>query len=611
MGRLLLGTVVGMLLCIASMLPASANDEVIRELVASYDVQADGTVDVRWQVDWDFGEPGRRGIIVGLVTREPWENDDELDAVYEVTGLEVDSPTGAPDRFTTRTSRDSGVEFLDVQIGNPDQSLAESRHTYTLSYTVAGTLRTFDGVPELFWDVANDYPPIEQARITVTSPGGVAAARCLVEGRECDASVAGDGVATMQADSIAAGEALSVVAALEPGQVAGAEPVLEDARDHTGGDSDIPGVPGWFSDADRRITNGITGAVVALLVALPRWLAGRGRDERYAAVPPGVMDPDGPVTRSMREGSIPVRFEPPDATLAEAGLALDRTYRSTHLAAVLVEMAVKGALWISTDPLRITRRDPTKHQSPLESALWQHAAAVDDGGSTQSSRLGKMTDAVVDSRPLGERALLRSSKGAWWARILSYLPLLPLAVLAFLIFGGQANPFVVVPLAFSFVPGVVIGLWVGGKLGSLKRPRAPLTAHGSVIREQTEGFQQYLATAEAAQLNFEASQDVFRRYLPWAVLFGLTDRWTQVCQDLARMGRIPTPDVSFVAGATSTRDITRAVTSINAGTRSAQRSRQAASRRSSGYGGGSGGRSGFSSRSRGGGGGGGSRGRSW
>ncbi len=606
--RLLLAVLVALFLVMGTS-PAQADDEVIHELVATYDVRADGSVDVTWQVDWDFGEPGRRGIIIGLVTREPWENEASLDAVYEITNLEVSSPTGAPDQFTTRTSRDSGVEFLDVQIGSPDQTLDAPRHTYTLSYTVAGALRTFDGQPELFWDVANDYPPIEQARVTVTSPGGVTAARCLVNSRECDASVAGDGVATMQASGIAAGESLSVVAALEPGQVANAEPVLEDARDNTGGVRDAPGAPGWLSDADPRVTNGITGAVVAALIALPRWLSGRRRDERYAAVPPGVLDPGGPVTRSKQEGSIPVRFEPPDATLAEAGLALDRAYRPTHLAAVLVEMAVRGALWISTDPLRITRRDPTKHQSPLERAIWQHVAAEDDGGSTQAARLVKMTDAVVGVRPVGERALLASPKVARWRA--SVRPLLILAVFAFLFLGRQWDASIVVPLMFSFIPGVIIGFWVGGILSAFRRARAPLTARGSAIRDQTEGFRQYLATAEAAQLNFEASQDIYRRYLPWAVLFGLTDRWTRVCQDLARMGRLPTPDVSFVAGATSTRDITRAVASINASTHSAQRSRQAATRRSSGYGGGSGGRSGFSSGSRGGGGGGGSRGRSW
>ena len=56
---------------------------------------------------------------------------------------------------------------------------------------------------------------------------------------------------------------------------------------------------------------------------------------------------------------------------------------------------------------------------------------------------------------------------------------------------------------------------------------------------QVEGFKTYLATAEADQLKFEEGEDIFSKYLPWAIIFELAERWAKVCADLVAMGRIP------------------------------------------------------------------------
>jgi len=72
-----------------------------------------------------------------------------------------------------------------------------------------------------------------------------------------------------------------------------------------------------------------------------------------------------------------------------------------------------------------------------------------------------------------------------------------------------------------------------------KLVRGQRTAYGRALTDQVEGFRLYLATAEAEQLRFEEGEDIFSRYLPWAIMFHLTERWTQVCQRLVQLGRIP------------------------------------------------------------------------
>jgi hypothetical protein len=41
------------------------------------------------------------------------------------------------------------------------------------------------------------------------------------------------------------------------------------------------------------------------------------------------------------------------------------------------------------------------------------------------------------------------------------------------------------------------------------------------------------------QLKFEEDEDIFSKYLPWAIIFELADRWAKICADLVAMGRLP------------------------------------------------------------------------
>ena len=63
------------------------------------------------------------------------------------------------------------------------------------------------------------------------------------------------------------------------------------------------------------------------------------------------------------------------------------------------------------------------------------------------------------------------------------------------------------------------------------------TADGSAVLAQTRGFELYLRTAEADQIKFEEGIDVFSRYLPYAIMFGVAERWTKVFEQLAAEGR--------------------------------------------------------------------------
>jgi uncharacterized membrane protein len=106
-----------------------------------------------------------------------------------------------------------------------------------------------------------------------------------------------------------------------------------------------------------------------------------------------------------------------------------------------------------------------------------------------------------------------------------------IAVAVFAAFGLGAS---VLLLLIPLLPVVVTLLVIRVKLR-----RGQRTADGRAVCDQVEGFRTYLATAEADQLRFEEGEDIFSKYLPWAIVFELADRWAELCSQLVAMGRLP------------------------------------------------------------------------
>jgi Predicted membrane protein len=91
-------------------------------------------------------------------------------------------------------------------------------------------------------------------------------------------------------------------------------------------------------------------------------------------------------------------------------------------------------------------------------------------------------------------------------------------------------------LSFAIPSGIVLagGLLVAGAIiWVLGQRMAAKTAGGSAVLAQSLGFKQYLVTAEARQIRFEEAQDIFSRYLPYAIVFGVADRWAGTFSEVA------------------------------------------------------------------------------
>ena len=218
------------------------------------------------------------------------------------------------------------------------------------------------------------------------------------------------------------------------------------------------------------------------------------------------------------------------------GLLLDESADTLDVTATIVDLAVRGHLRITEIPKKgwFGRRDweLTKLQAddsmlPYEYTLW--AGLFESGDSVRLSalkkkfvtRLGKVKSALYDDAMSRRWFQWRpeTAKGVW-----IFLSLVVVAL------GGGASF-----LAGLFLGRALLGLPLivaGVVLFFLSFSMARRTAAGSEALRRVLGFRLYVVTAETRMQEFNEDQNIFARYLPYAIVFGAVDKWARAFRGL-------------------------------------------------------------------------------
>ncbi len=270
------------------------------------------------------------------------------------------------------------------------------------------------------------------------------------------------------------------------------------------------------------------------------WWRKNGRDQRYAGLAPGTVPLAGqtaPVVGNDPDIEIPVAFSPPRIPVGEAGLLVDGQVDARETAATVIDLAVRGALTVQStgeDDFRVTLVDPGRATAPHEMVLLTSLFKGQPPGAVADlSSQGSLLEAHQAMQTSVRNQV--ASRG-WFRKVPSGTATggVGFGAIAFVVFGAFVVGFWVLWLVLPLLP-ILITLAVI----RVKLRRGQRTADGRAVCDQVEGFRTYLATAEADQLRFEEGEDIFSKYLPWAIIFELADRWAKICGDLVAMGRLP------------------------------------------------------------------------
>lgn len=523
---------------------ARAEDPVSsRWQITSYDVTAvaerDGTTNVTLLLDFDFSSDAGRGIFLTLPTRMSIPDNPDQWRVLPTEVTSVTSPTGAPVDLEETTS--NGV--LSVRIGNPDITV-NGVQRYLVKYTIRGIVEpnAGQGLDEVNWNVVGTAweVPISNVTVRVQAPAEATKTACFTGpayDRPCDTQPTPGASVEYRTDRLPVGSGMQVVAGYPAGTFVGAEPTFSKRFSLS---NMFPATPG---------TLGATGALTVLgLFGVGALVWRHGRDQAYLNTTPGVLPLEGSATPvgSVGRHEIAVRFSPPDgARPGEIGVLVDAVAEEKDVTATILDLAVRGHLTLE----RTGDKDYTFHRvtdaarlAGYEQTVFTKLFHSEDSTSTKElARKG-----AAELFPASRDALYRRVSGELgWFRMPPQQ-----ARIAARVVGGVL---VVLGIGVGLLAGLagygLIGLSlviVGITLALLAGRMPARTPVGSAMLAQAKGFELYLSSAEADQLRFEEGEDIFSKYLPWAVIFGVADRWVKLFEGLAAQGRYDMSPVWYV-----------------------------------------------------------------
>jgi Predicted membrane protein (DUF2207) len=494
--------------------PARAQaSEQILDYRVDLQIEADGSLVVTEQIAYDFGAEERHGIFRDVPVR--FRYDDRHDRVYPLQVLEVSGSPGTPVQYTLEDA-DSKQR---VRIGDPDQTIS-GQHDYTITYRVEGTLNGFPDHDELYWNaIGTDWEvPIEQASVTVKAPAAIGQVACYAgpvnSTRSCASSESDGRTGTFATTGLGPWEGVTVVVGFPTGAVPTPRPVLEERWSLAQAFSVTPG------------TLAMAGGVLVAVLLVLGWLFGVvGRERRPGA---GAASAVGAMVESV----------PPEGIRpAQAGLLVDEVVNPVAIPATLVDLAVRGYLRIEEDPanddwenpdwrlvkLKAADKDLLDYERVLLDGLFVAHGRVEDAEAVWLSELEM--DFYHRSKLLRSRLYQDAVQRGWFTdspdevqrrwvkrgRVVTFVG-------AVLTLGAALTDFGLVAIPILLVGPALM-------LGARWMPRR--TPVGAELLRRVNSFRAYLHSAGADRADPAQAADKFSPYLPYAVVFGLTEQWTR------------------------------------------------------------------------------------
>jgi len=475
------------------------HSEEIQNFYSDIYIKKDGTINVEENIEYDFEAARRHGIYRDIPLR--------YDYGYKKYGikLDVEDVTSFKDvPYIYNVSKSGG--WANIRIGDPDSTVS-GVHGYRIKYSVRGAVTFFEDHDELYWNVTGEQwrVPIQNAGANVYFDKDIidgVKTSCYTgavgsENQDCNSEINNAGVKFKALNSLGGGEGLTIVVGIPKG-------IIEEP-------SSLSKSLWFISD------NWYFGLPFLTFFTLLYFWKTRGKD------------PEG-------RGVIAVKYEPPeDLSPAEAGTLIDERANILDITSTIIDLAVRGFLKIeetqSTTFFFFTDRDYKliKTENSNEEELKSYEQKVLSGifKGKESIMVSELRNKFYTELPGIKKALYMELINK------SYFPTNPenvrriykwvgigAMILGFFLIG-------IFPLGFSIgLSGLLILIF------SRYMPRK--TKKGSLKNEELLGFREFIERAEKDRIYRLAKEDptLFDRVLPYALVFGLEDKWASAFKDM-------------------------------------------------------------------------------
>ncbi len=482
----------------------------IRRFDARIAVEPDATIDVTETIEARFN-----GKWNGIYRKVPVKYRTPQGFNWSIRLDLVSATDDQGQALRTETSREG--HYVQYKIWVPGAE--DASRTIALRYRARNALRFFEEHDELYWNVTGDEwdVPLGMVTAAIRLPGGATGIRATafngVQGatlREAVITESESDIAIRMPRPLEFREGVTAVVGWDKGAVT--EPTAVDRA------------------AGFLASNWPLGIPFAVLAAMLTIWRRRGRDPRRRP--------------------IAVQYEPPDGlTPAEAGTLTDERVDMRDITATVIDLAVRGFLRIeeveekqlfgllSSDDFRFHRLRPegdwaglAPHERRILKGIFEGAGDGTVMLSDLKNEFYKELDGIRDG--VMDRLM---SKGAFRVRpdqTRTAWIVGGLIVGALLAIGGS-----MVSAALSLTP---VPFLIAGALSALivvvvgwQMPAR--TESGTRTLEQTLGFSEFLERVDREQYrNVERTPEMFERFLPFAMAFGVEREWAKAFDGIYR-----------------------------------------------------------------------------
>lgn len=492
------------LACLPFAVLAQATEE-IRSFASDITVLSDGRITVSERIEYVFPDQ-RHGIYRDIPTR--YVDEKGRKSVIPIVVDNVVNADGAPWQYQVQKNADS----VRIKIGDPNATISGTQ-VYVISYSASGALRYFDDHDELYWNVTGTgwTVPIRRSSATIrlpeNVPGDKLQLKCFTGAQGSTAQNCLGNRNGSNAEFVA-NDALTVVVGWPPGLVAKLEP------QH----------PSPFAKAWPALI-----PLLTLTWLVRRWWT-QGKDPRGT-------------------GTLVVQYDPPDnITPAEMGVLIDESADLTDVSATIVDLAVRGFIKIKeveTTGLLFKGKDfqfELRKPFVTDTALKAHERKVlstifvgDKAGQTVMLSTLKGGHAFYTAMPsikkalydqVVERGYFASNPELVRGKYAGIGVVIIIVAAMGISFGG-------IRLGAELTTALTIAVIVSGVLFLVFAPFMPKkTEKGKAAKEHAVGFSEYLEKAEKYRLQWQEKENMFEKFLPFAMVFGVVGQWSNAFKDI-------------------------------------------------------------------------------
>ncbi len=413
-------------------------------------------------------------------------------------------------------SQNGGYE--EIKIGDPQKQI-NGVHSYTISYTVTGALKSFNDHDELYWNVTgnNWTVPLSKVSATVTlfSP--------QIEQTKCFQGISGT-ADPCQKDStnkqkvtfqttrpLQLNEGLTIVVGYTKGLV----PILLGTKPQTFGVSNLPATP-----FDMTVFSLVLGVSCLLLL----FILSKNNNTLFS-----FLKPKPPVV---------VAFEPPNSLRpGELGTLMDEKADTLDVTATIIDLATRGFMtiteqkktWIfgSTDYILSKTNKETNSLHAYENTLLTNIFSDGKDISIASLKTTFYTQLATVKKQLYEDVVTlnlfdRSPESV--RNTYSGIAIGIITAGGILISVGHHVGILFAVGAGVLIPGVLLLFF--------SRLMAKRSTTGQEVYQRGLGYKLFVKQAERYRQQYFEKENILNEVLPYAIIFGVTEKFAKALKDM-------------------------------------------------------------------------------